>query len=174
MAMPIPIRPEQLRQYGFAVGVEGAVMMGYEWGISELKKQKFMFKIIKTLKNWTDAVLALAISIVIYVLFSERLPETGVRIIRVLGSWGVKETILVGVKFRPAVVVLDTETVEAFNLDANEPVELFIDRSKIEVTASTDGAGYVKITLPTALTSGTHLVLVHTRFKSAYVEQYVE
>ncbi len=174
MAMPVPVRPELLRQYGIAVGVEGAVMTLYEWGINELKKQKYMFGIIKTLKNWTDSVLAVAISMVTYLFLSERLPEIGVRIVRVLGSWGVKETLLTGIRFRPAVVVTDAKTIEAFNLDANSPVEVYVDKSKIDVTASTDGAGYVKITLPESLPAGTHKVMVHTKYKSAYIEQYVE
>jgi len=164
----------RLQPYGMAVAVEGGTMAMYEWGIAELKKQKFTLPIIKTLKNWTDSVLALAISVVAYMVLSNRLPELAVRAIRVLGSWGIKESILIGIRFRPSVVVTSTTEVEAFNLDPNTGIEVFVDGSSAAVRGTTDGSGYAKVTLPTALDAGTHKVLVHTGFRSAYVEQYVE
>lgn len=173
----MPIRPanvQQLQTYGIAVGVEGVSMAAYEYGISYLKRQKFMVGVIKTLKNWTDAVLALVISVVSYALLANTLPEYGVRAIRVLGSWGVKEAILVGFKHRPSVVITSRKTIEAFNLDPDKNVELWIDESKVDITAKTDGKGYVKIELDRELTAETHKVLVHTGFKSAYTEQYIE
>ena len=175
--MPLrSVSPEQLQAYGIAVGIEGGAMAAYEYGISYLKKQKFMFGTIKVLKNWTDAVLALVISIISYVLLANVLPEYGVRAVRVLGSWGVKEAILVGIRHRPVVVLTAKDTVEVFGLDASKTVEVWVDGSKVSFTTAptTDGAGYAKITLPTALTAGTHKALAHTGFKAAFVEQYVE
>lgn len=176
--MPIrpALNPEQLQQYGIAVGIEGATMAVYEYAINYLKTQKFLLGVIKTLKNWTDTVLALVISIVSYVLFANTLPEYGVRAIRVLGSWGVKEAILVGMKYRPAVILPETDTIEAFGLDPSKPVEVWIDGQKItfETAPKTDGSGYLRTTLPTELSAGKHKVLIHTGFKAAYTEQYVE
>jgi hypothetical protein len=168
------ISPEQLQVYGIAIGVEGGTMAVYEYGISYLKKQKFMLGVVKAMKNWTDTVLALVISVVGYVLLANTLPEYGVRAIRVLGSWGVKEAILVGIKHRPGVVITARDTVEVFGLDASKTVEVWVDGSKVNVTATTDGAGYAKITLPSALTADVHKVLAHTGFKAAYTEQYIE
>jgi hypothetical protein len=170
------ISPAQLQTYGIAVGIEGGVMAAYEYGINYLKKQKFMVGVVKTLKNWTDTVLALVISVVSYVLFANMLPEHGVRAIRVLGSWGVKEAVLVGIKYRPATILSATNTVEVFGLDASKTVEVWVDGSKVtfETAPSTDGSGYAKITLPTALSAGAHKVLAHTGFKAAYTEQYIE
>jgi hypothetical protein len=178
MATPLrpAISPGQLQAYGIAVGIEGGTMAAYEYGISYLKKQKFMFGTIKVLKNWTDTVLAVVISIVAYILLANMLPEHGVRAIRVLGSWGVKEAILVGIRHRPVAVLTANNTVEVFGLDASKTVEVWVDGSKVsfETAPSTDGAGYAKITLPTTLTAGAHKVLAHTGFKATFVEQYVE
>jgi hypothetical protein len=175
--MPIrPVTPEQLQVYGVAIAVEGGVMAAYEYGVAQLKKQKFMYSVIKTLKNWTDAVLALIISVVSYAVLANTLPEYGVRAIRVLGSWGVKEAVLVGIRHRPGVVITDRDTVEVFGLDGDREVEVWIDDSKVSFTTppKTDGAGHAEIKLPSALSADTHRVLVHTGFKSAYTEQYVE
>jgi hypothetical protein len=176
MAMRPAISPAQLQAYGIAVGIEGGTMAIYEYGISYLKKQKFMAGVVKTLRNWTDTVLALVISVVSYVLLANMLPEHGVRAIRVLGSWGVKEAVLVGIKYRPAVVLTATNTVEVYGLDASKTVEVWVDGSKVslETAPTTDGSGYAKITLPTALSAGAHKVLAHTGFKAAYAEQYIE
>ena len=178
MATPLrpAISPEQLQTYSMAIGVEGGTMAVYEYGISYLKKQKFMYGVVKTMKNWTDTVLALVISVVAYVLFANTLPEYGVRAIRVLGSWGVKEAILVGIRHRPAVVLTAKDTVEVFGLDGNKTVEVWVDGSKVTFSTAptTDGAGYAKITLPSALTADVHKVLAHTGFKATYTEQYVE
>jgi hypothetical protein len=174
MAMPIrPANIQQLQAYGIAIGVEGATMAAYEYGISYLKKQKFITGVIKVLKNWTDAVLALAISVVSYALLANTLPEYGVRAIRVLGSWGVKEAILVGFRYRPSVVITSKKTIEAFNLDPDKSIELWIDGNKVDVTAKTDGRGYVKVELDKELSAEAHKVLVHTGFRSAYTEQYI-
>jgi hypothetical protein len=175
MAMPIrPANIQQLQTYGIAIGIEGASMAAYEYGVSYLKRRKFMTGVIKALKNWTDAVLALVISVVSYALLANTIPEYGVRAIRVLGSWGIKEAILVGFKYRPSVVITSKKTIEAFNLDPDKSVELWVDESKVDITAKTDGKGYVKIELASELSAETHKVLVHTGFKSAYTEQYVE
>jgi hypothetical protein len=176
MAIRPAISPEQLQTYGIAVSIEGGVMAAYEYGINYLKKQKFMTGVVKTLKNWTDTVLAIVISVVLYVLFANSLPEHGVRAIRVLGSWGVKEAILVGIRYRPSVVISATDTIEVFGLDANKTVEVWVDGSKVsfQTAPSTDGNGYAKIKLPSALTAESHKVLAHTGFKAAYTEQYIE
>jgi hypothetical protein len=178
MAMPIrpALSPEQLQRYAIAVGIEGGTMAAYEYAVNYLKTQKFMLGVIKTLKNWTDTVLALLISVVSYVLVANTLPEYGVRAIRVLGSWGVKEAILVGMKFRPAVILPEKNVIEAFGLDPSKSVEVWIDGQKVtfETTPTTDGAGYLRTTLPTSLSAGKHKVLIHTGFKAAYTEQYVE
>jgi hypothetical protein len=178
MAMPIKpaLSPEQLQAYGIAVGIEGGAMAAYEYAINYLKTQRFMLGVIKTLKNWTDTVLALVISMVSYILFANTLPEHGVRAIRVLGSWGVKEAILVGMKYRPAVILPEKNVIEAFGLDPSKPVEVWIDGNKVtfETTPTTDGAGYLRTTLPITLDAGKHKALIHTGFKAAYTEQYVE
>jgi hypothetical protein len=175
--MPLrPVTPEQLQAYGIAIAVEGGVMSAYEYGVSYLKKQKFMFGVIKTLKNWTDTVLALIVSVVAYALLANTLPEYGVRAVRVLGSWGVKEAILVGIRHRPGVVISATNTVEVFGLDGGKEVEVWVDGSRVSFSTppKTDANGYAKITLPSALSAGVHKVLAHTGFKAAYTEQYVE
>jgi hypothetical protein len=175
MATPIRVAStQQLQTYGIAIGVEGVSMAVYEYGISYLKKRKFMAGVVKTLKNWTDAVLALVISVVSYALLANTLPEYGVRAVRVLGSWGIKEAILVGFKYRPSVAITSKTTIEAFNLDAGKNVELWIDGSKVDTTAKTDDKGYVKIELSKELSAEVHKVLVHTGFKSTYTEQYIE
>ena len=176
--MPIrpALSPEQLQAYGIAVGIEGATMAAYEYAVNYLKTQKFMLGVIRVLKNWTDTVLALVISIASYVLLANTLPEHGVRAIRVLGSWGVKEAILVGMKHRPAVILPEKNAIEAFGLDPSKQVEVWIDGEKVtfEAIPTTDGSGYLRTTLPITLSAGKHKVLIPTGFKAAYTEQYVE
>jgi hypothetical protein len=169
---------ELLRSWAVAVGVEGATMFGFEFIVSELKKQSFMVQVIKTLKHYTDAVLGIAISAISIAVAAARMPEFAVRAVRVIGSYGVYKTLNKLTRREPSVVLTDTSTISVINLDPNKTVEVWVDGSKVSfVTASTtdttDGNGNATITLPSALAAGTHKVMVNTGFKAAFVEQYI-
>lgn len=158
-----------------AVGVEGATMAVFDYAVEQLKKQSFMVGMIKTLKQYTDGVLAVGLSAVSIALAAARMPEIAVRAVRVIGSLGVKKLIENLACMKPAVIALDTSNIEAFCLDASKTVNVFVDESEVsfQTPPTTDSKGYVKITLPSPLSKGSHKILVHTNFKAAYTEQYV-
>lgn len=164
---------EILQPWAIAVGVEGTSMFLVDYGLREAKKQKFFVSIKKTLKNWTEPVLAIGISFGAIALAYAEMPDTAVRAVRVIGSWGVYKALLRLVNVEPYVMVTDASTIEAWGLDTSKPVELYVDATKVTVNVTTDSKGYVKITLPSALTEGTHQVMIHTGFRSAFSEEYV-
>ena len=166
---------ELLRSWAVAVGIEGVSMYAYDFAITELKKQSFMVGLIKTLKHYTDSVLAIAISAISIAVAAARMPEFAVRAVRVIGSYGVKKALDVITRRTPSVVLTATNTIEAVNLDPNATVEVWVDGTKqsFQTAPTTDANGNVTITLSTALSAGVHKVLVHTGFRAAYTEQYI-
>jgi len=166
---------ELLRSWAIAVGIEGASMYAYDFAVTELKKQSFMTGLIKTLKHYTDAVLAVAVSAISIAVAAARMPEFAVRAVRVIGSYGVYKALNKLTRREPSVVLTATNTIEAINLDANKNVEVWVDGSKVsfQTAPTTDANGNVTITLSQALTAGAHQVLVHTGFKAAYTYQYI-
>lgn len=164
---------EMLQPWAMAVGIEGVAMFGIDYALKELKKQKFFVTVKKTLKNYTEPAVAIGISLVSIAIASAELPELVVRAIRAIGSWGVYKALLRLINVEPYVMVADPSTIEAWGLDTSKAVNIYIDASAVTVTATTDSKGYVKVTLPSALTEGTHQVMIHTGFKSAFSEEYV-
>jgi hypothetical protein len=164
-----------LQSWAMAVGVEGTTMFGFEFIVSELKKQSFMVGVIKTLKHYTDAVLGVAISAISIAVAAARMPELAVRAVRVIGSYGVYKALNKLTRREPSVVLTDTSTVDVINLDANKTVEVWVDGSKVSfgTAPTTDASGKASITLPSALAAGAHQVLVHTGFKAAFTYQYI-
>jgi hypothetical protein len=71
---------------------------------------------------------------------------------------------------KPFCYAKDSSTIECYNLDANVPVEVYVDGSKITFTEapSTDGNGNVTITLPSQMSSGTHNIVVLAKEKAFY------
>jgi len=164
-----------LQSWAMAVGVEGVTMFGFEFVVSELKKQSFMAQVIKTLKHYTDAVLGVAISAISIAVAAARMPELAVRAVRVIGSYGVYKALNKLARREPSVVLTDTSTVSVINLDPNKAVEVWVDGSKVSFATAptTDGNGNATITLPSALAAGTHKVMVNTGFRAAFTEQYI-
>lgn len=164
--------PNVVIQWGIAVGVEGTTMTVLDFGLNEFKKQKFYVQIKKTLKQYTNPVIAVGISLVSIALAYARLPEVAVRATRVVGSWGVYKVEKKVMCLEPDVVAADTQTIEVFCLDPGKFVAVYIDGNQINVQASTDSRGYAKISIP-AVSEGVHRILVHTGFKAAFSEEYV-
>jgi len=71
---------------------------------------------------------------------------------------------------KPFVYAPDASTLEIFNFDANADVSVTIDGSAVsfQTAPKTDANGYAKITLPTAMASGKHEVVVKTTKKAWY------
>jgi len=174
------ISPEVLRDYAIATGVEGLSMYGADrvW-VEALKNKGFVNSVVKNLKQWSKPVLYFGISLVIFIIAGERLTEGRLalagRAVRSIGSLGIKYAIHYGVREEPFLVPLDLQTIEVFNLDPNANITVVVDGSEVSfsTTPTTDGNGYAKITLPSALSEGTHKILVHTGFKAVYAEVYV-
>ena len=164
-----------LQSWAVAVGVEGITMYAYDFAVSELKKQSFMTGLVKTLKHYTDAVLAIAISAISIAVAAARMPEFAVRAVRVIGSYGVYKALSKLTRREPSIVLTDTSTVDVINLDPNKTVEVWVDGSKVSFTTAptTDANGNASITLPSALAAGTHKVMVNTGFKAAFAVQYI-
>jgi len=71
---------------------------------------------------------------------------------------------------KPFCYAKDGSTIECYNLDANVPVEVYVDGSKITFTEAptTDGNGNVTITLPSEMSGGTHNIVVIAKEKAFY------
>jgi len=71
---------------------------------------------------------------------------------------------------KPFVYAPDASTLEIFNFDANADVSITIDGSAVSFSTApkTDADGYAKITLPSAMASGKHEVIVKTSKKAWY------
>jgi len=166
--------------YFASIGVEGLGIYAYDRAIRELKKQPWMVDFIKSTKQYFEAAMDVIISVLIYFALrytiGERLPVLVYRAVRAGGSFGVYDAFAVTIKDKPKVVITDAKTVEAFNLDPNANVSIYVDGSAVSLPSpvTTDGNGYAKITLPSALSEGVHKVLVHSGFRAAFTEQYVK
>jgi len=166
--------------YFASIGAEGLGIYAYDRLVRELKKQSWIADFVKTTKQYYEAAMDVIISVLVYFALrftvGDRIPMLAYRAIRAGGSFGVYDAFAVTISDKPKVVITDASTVEAFNLDPNAEVTVFIDGSGIRLTepVSTDGNGYAKIVLSSALSEGVHKVLVHTGYKAAFSEQYVK
>jgi len=174
------INPDVIKDYAIATGVEGLSMYAVDrvW-VEALKNKGFVDSVVKNLKMWAKPVLYFGVSLVVFVLAGDKLVQGRLalagRAVRAIGSLGIKYAIHYGVREIPFLVPLDTQTIEVYNLDPNETVKVIIDGSEVSFSTAptTDGNGYAKITLPSALEEGTHKILAHTGFKAVYAEIYV-
>jgi len=168
---------EPIVDYFASIGAEGIGLYVYDRGIRELKKQSFMWTMIKQLKQWFEPVMDIVISVIVFFALrytvGERIPNIAYRPIRVGGSYGIFDALAVAIKDKPKVVITASNVVEVFNLDPSDTVTLKIDGSPVNVTVNTDANGYASITLPSALSAGVHQIQACTRFKCAFAEQYV-
>ena len=165
--------------YFASIGAEGLGIYAFERGIRELKKQSFMWPLIKSFKQYFEPAMDVIISLVTYFALrstmGERIPVLAYRAIRAGGSYGVYDAFATVIRDKPKVVITAPNTVEVFNLDPSQTVSVKIDGSAVSFTTppTTDGNGYAKITLPSALAEGVHTVQVSTNVKCAYASQYV-
>ncbi|RLG81363.1 MAG: hypothetical protein DRO40_09770 [Thermoprotei archaeon] len=180
MALPARVR-EPLVQWGIAVGIEGTTLYAVKRLLREARKNGQIYdSLYKNMKQWTEPILLTGISLVAYILVAPRLRgqyvELAVRIIRAVGDLGVMKAWEQGLKDEPFLVVNSSSEIEVFNLDADANVKVYIDGSEVtfQTAPKTDANGYAKITLPSAMSTGTtHKILVHTGFKAVYDEVYV-
>ena len=175
--MALPIDFNAIRDYAIATGVEGAAMYGTDRIFREaMKSAGFVKSVVKNLKQWSEPILFWGISLAIWILAGNRIPQLAARAVRAVGSLGIAKAIGYGIRDYPFAVLVDAQTLEVFNLDPNSTVEVWIDGSKVSFTEAptTDGSGYAKITLPSPLdASKTHKILAHTGFKAVSIETAV-
>jgi len=168
---------EPVIDYFASIGAEGIGLYVYDRGVRELKKQSFMWTLIKQLKQWFEPVMDIMISVIVFFALrytmGERIPNIAYRPIRVGGSYGIYDALAVAIKDKPKVVVSAPDTVEVFNLDPSDTVSLKIDGSAVNVNVNTNADGYASIKLPSALSEGVHDIQACTRVKCAYTSQYV-
>lgn len=69
---------------------------------------------------------------------------------------------------KPYAFAKDSKTIEAFNLDADSNVDVYVDGSKVTFATppKTDSAGHVVITLPSEMAAGKHDVLLKSSVKA--------
>lgn len=75
----------------------------------------------------------------------------------------------------PFGILVDATTIEVYNLDPDTSISVYVDGNAISFTTApkTDSSGNAKITLPNALASGEHKILVHTGYKATFFKGYV-
>ena len=175
--MALPIDFNAIRDYAVATGVEGGAMYASDRIFREaMKNAGFVSAVVKNLKQWSEPILFWGISLAVWILAGNRIPQLAARAIRAAGSLGIMKAIGYGIRDYPFAVLIDAQTLEVFNLDPNATVKVIIDGSEVsfQTAPATDGNGYAKITLPSALdTTKTHKILVHTGFKAVYIETAV-
>ncbi|MEM2383196.1 MAG: hypothetical protein QW521_03400 [Desulfurococcaceae archaeon] len=167
------IRPEVVRDYAIATGVEGVGMYAFDRVYREaLKNSTYVDFVYKTLKPWDKVVLGWGISFAVYVTTARMAPELALRAVRAIGSFAIYSLLKVVVDKEPYIYAKTTE-IEVWNLDGGKPVEIWVDEVKRTETAVTDANGYAKISLTTPLEKKSTKFLLHTGFKSVTAEQAV-
>jgi len=168
-----------ITDYFASIGVEGIGIYAYDRIIRELKKQSFMWTLIKSMKQYYEPGMEVIISIVLYFALQRAIsggvPTLALRAVRAGGSYGVYGAFAVAIKDKPVVVATAPDTLVVYNLDPSDAVAVKIDGSavKFDTAPTTDANGGATITLPSAMSAGAHQIQVATRFKCAYTEQYV-
>jgi len=144
----------------------GSVVLGSVLLIApkELRKQAFWYtNVTKTAKQYDGAVLALGVGLVGAITRQELLQRALV--------WGLAitiNTIYDDMVAKKPFVLVQSNSVEGWNFDANESVTLIIDGVPVRETITTDANGYFKYTPATPLASGTHTVVAATSKKAYY------
>lgn len=164
------VRPELIRDYAIATGVEGVGMYAFERVYKEaLKNNEYVSYVYKTLKPWDKIVLGWGVSFALYITVSRMAPELALRAVRAIGSYAIMSLLKLVVDKEPYLYAR-TGDIEVWNLDAGKPVEVWIDGTKRSESAVTDANGYAKITLLMPLSKKSTRFLVHTGFKSVSTE----
>jgi len=144
----------------------GSVVLGSVLLIApkELRKQAFWYNnVTKTAKQYDSSILALGVGLVGAVTRQELLQRALV--------WGLAITINAiydDVVAKKPFVLVQSNSIEGWNFDANESVMLIIDGTPVRDTVTTDANGYFKYTPATALSSGTHTIVAATSKKAYY------
>jgi hypothetical protein len=140
----------------------GALLIGAE----ELRKQGFWYKsVTKYTRRFDEAVLPIAVGVVGIIIRQDTL-----RRMLVLGLMvAIKDAYDEAMK-APFVYADDASTLEIWGFDASKPVHVVIDGTEVSFTTRpmTDTNGYAKITLPTAMSSGLHTLVVWTEGTKAW------
>jgi hypothetical protein len=135
-------------------------------GAKELPKQAFWYKsVTKYARRFDDAVLPTAVGVVGVVLRQDTL-----RRMLVLGLMlAIKDAYAEAMK-EPFVYATDASTIEIWGFDASKPVHVVIDGAEVAFATrpTTDANGYAKITLPSAMSSGLHTIVVWTEGSKAW------
>lgn len=164
------LRPEVIRDYAIATGVEGVGMYAFERVYKEaLKNNEYVNYVYKTLKPWDKVVLGWGVSFAVYVTVARTAPELALRAVRAIGSYAIYSLLKIVVDKEPYIYPR-TGDIEVWNLDPGKPIELWVDGVKRAEGATTDANGYAKITLVMPLEKKSTRFLVHTGFKSVSVE----
>jgi len=158
---------EKLRAKVTSVGIGGA-SGGLALTLNDALYENipFVHKYLGELRHAKDFVVPTAVGIAGLALDIEGVDSA----ITVGVAEGIKGAFDIFVFKRPFAFAKDSTTLKVFNLDPNEAVEVWVDGSKVSFTTAptTDSAGNATITLPTALASGKHEIVVKTSKKAFY------
>ena len=127
----------------------------------ELEKQGFWYaNVTKNAKRFSDSVLPLAVGIVGIITRQPLLQK----MILIAGMLAIKDAYMEYMAKEPWVRANSGEELEIWNFDASSEVSVVIDGSPVSFTATptTDSNGYAKVTLPSAMDSGLHRIVVYT------------
>lgn len=151
----------KLKKVGMGSAISGMVLVGGKYVYENFG---LVHKYLGYARNCNEAILPLTYGL----------------IGSVVGLPGSEESLVVGIAKgldgvmdafvlkKPFAYAKDASTIEAFNLDANSAVEVYVDGSKVSFTTppTTDSNGNVVITLPSPMSAGRHDVIVKTSVKA--------
>lgn len=138
-----------------------ALVAGVYLGQEILPEQSFWYKNVTiNAKHFDPAALPLAVGVIG---FLTRKPPLDKMLIIGLAE-AIRDTYKAFVAKKPFVVAKDASTLNIENFDASSAVSVVIDGKPVSFTTAptTDANGKAAITLPSAMTSGTHKVVVYT------------
>lgn len=160
--MPLQDIINKLREKAVGIGVGGLTLIGEDALFENIAGyHKFMGKLKQAHKGILPSIIGV-VGIATGYISEEPLVVGLANIIDGLYKFYIDK--------KPFAYAVDSTTIEAFNLDANANVSVSIDGTAVSFTTppKTDANGYVKITLPTAMSSGKHEIVVSTGKKAFY------
>ncbi len=155
---------ERIRRIDVPTTALGAAMLIASF---EARKQAVWYQsVTKNVGRFDDSVIPLAVGVV-GMITNQPLLE---RMIIVGLMLAINDSYLEWLAKEPYVKALDASTLELTNFDASSNVHIIVDGSPVTITPTptTDANGYAKVTLPSALASGTHRIVVYTEGGKAF------
>jgi len=155
---------QRLRRIDVPTTALGAAMLIASF---EARKQAVWYQsVTKNVGRFDDSIIPIAVGVV-GMITNQPLLE---RMIIVGLMLAIHDSYLEWLAKEPYVKAIDASTLELTNFDASSAVHAVVDGKPVSFATAptTDSNGYAKVTLPSALASGTHRIVVWTEGGKAF------